>query len=242
MKIPPRIAAWPIALAMLLLRATCRVRIHNDPRPALRLAKRPYTYAVLHAHQVSAAIHRERGTAAMVSQSADGEILMLGFWALGIRPVRGSCRSGGPTKGGRSALTELVRHVRRGLPALLAVDGPRGPRNRARKGIAVLSQQTGAAVLTVVARPSRRWIMSRAWDRLQIPMPFCQIDAYFADPIHPRAGESVEVYRRRIEDSLSQLESTWDAAEAHCCRPRDNRVTERAAQTGGAANRICQPT
>jgi lysophospholipid acyltransferase (LPLAT)-like uncharacterized protein len=150
----------------------------------------------------------------MVSQSADGEILMLSFWALGIRAVRGSCSASGEAKGGRSALTELIGHVRGGMPALLAVDGPRGPRNRARKGIAVLSQQSGAAVLTVVARPSRRWIFSRAWDRFQIPMPFCQIDAYFAEPLHPEADESVELYRRRIEASLNQLESTWDAVES----------------------------
>lgn len=209
-----RMEGWFLAFAMLVLRATCRVTIHNDPRPRLRARPKPYIYSVLHAHQVATAIGREKGTAAMVSQSADGQLVVTGFLALGIKVIRGSNSSRGQDKGGRSALNELMAHVRGGSPAYLAVDGPRGPRNRVRKGIAVLSRQTGAAVLNVVAVPSRRWIFSRAWDRLQIPKPFCRIDAYFAEPLLPSETESVEQYRRRIEHSLNELEIKHDAAEA----------------------------
>jgi hypothetical protein len=199
---------------MLVLRATCRVSLHNDPRPLLRASAEPYAYSVLHAHQVSAAIEREKGTAAMVSQSADGQLLLPGFWALNIKVIRGSNRSQNHDKGGRSALKQLIAHVLSGSPAYLAVDGPRGPRNHVRKGIAVLSRETGAAVLNVVAVPSRRLILHRAWDRFQIPMPFCRIDAYFAEPLRPRGTETVEQYRRRIETSLNKLEVNHDALEA----------------------------
>jgi lysophospholipid acyltransferase (LPLAT)-like uncharacterized protein len=214
MKLSSKLIGWPVALAMLLLRATCRMRLHNDPRPALRAASEPYVYAVLHAHQVATAIDSERGTGAMVSQSADGEILQLGVRILGVKTFRGSSRSMTRDKGGRSALLELISHVLGGSPAYLSVDGPRGPRNRVHKGIAVLSKQTGAAVVNVVAIPRRRWIISGAWDRLQIPIPFCNIDAHFAEPIRPRQDEGVEEYRQRIECSLNQLERTWDPAEA----------------------------
>lgn len=208
------IESWFLAMAMLVLRATCRVSLHNDPRPKLRASAESYTYSVLHAHQVSAAIDREKGTAAMVSQSADGALLLLGFWALGIKVIRGSSRSRGHDKGGRSALKQLMAHIQSGMPAYLAVDGPRGPRNRVRKGIAVLSRETGAAVLNVIAVPSRRWILRGTWDRLQIPQPFCRIDGYFADPLWPRGTESVEQYRLRIETSLNELEARYDPAEA----------------------------
>jgi lysophospholipid acyltransferase (LPLAT)-like uncharacterized protein len=163
---------------------------------------------------VSAAIEREKGTAAMVSQSADGQLLLAGFWALGIKAVRGSNRSQNHDKGGRSALEQLIAHVRNGSPAYLAVDGPRGPRNHVRKGIAVLSRETGAVVLNVVAVPSRRWILRGTWDRFQIPQPFCRIDAYFAEPVRPSDTETVEQYRRRIETSLNDLETDHDRAEA----------------------------
>jgi len=206
-----------LATAMLVLRATCRISLHDDPRPKLRAAAGRYTFSVLHAHQVSAAIDREKGTAAMVSQSADGALLLLGFRALGIKAIRGSNRSQSHDKGGRSALKQLIAHVDHGKPAILAVDGPRGPRNRVRKGIAVLSRETGAAVLNIVAVPTRRWILRGTWDRLQIPQPFCRIDGYFAEPIWPSSTETVEQYRLRIEASLNALEARHDPAETAAC-------------------------
>ena len=150
----------------------------------------------------------------MVSQSRDGDFVALGLRLLGIKTIRGSSRRNSKNKGGLLALNDLVEHVRTGQPAYLAVDGPRGPRNRVHKGIAVLSQQTGAAVLNVVAVPTRRWIFKRSWDRFQIPKPFCRIDIFFGPPIWPQQGEPIEQYRRRIEQSLCQLETSNDPAEA----------------------------
>lgn len=214
MKIGSRLLGWSVALAMVLLRVTCRTRLHDDPRPKLRAAGKKYVYSVLHAHQVAAAIKREANTAAMVSRSTDGEMLMPAFRALGIKSVRGSNRQSHGDRGGRAALDELVHHVEAGGPAILAVDGPRGPRSHVRKGIAVLSQRSGAAVLNVIIVPSRRWVLKHSWDRLQIPYPFSRLDAYFAEPLTMAEGESIEQFRHRIEDSLRQLESAVDPAEA----------------------------
>ncbi len=209
-----RATGWVVAIILLTLRATCRVRVYNDPRPALQAAGKSYAYSILHAHQVSAAIRREPNTAAMVSRSADGELLVIAFKALGVLPIRGSSHQGGKDRGGQAALLELVEHVDCGGRAIIAIDGPRGPRNQVRKGIAVLSKRTGAAVLNVVTLPTRRWILGKAWDRLQMPMPFCRIDAYFADPLLIAEDESIEEFRQRIEASLNQLEAKHDPDEA----------------------------
>ena len=75
--------SWLIAGAVIVLRLTCRVRLHNDPRSLLRLASMPYAFSVLHAHQIAAAINREPDTAAMVSRSADGQLLIPAFWGVG---------------------------------------------------------------------------------------------------------------------------------------------------------------
>jgi len=213
MKLSVTASGWLIALAVLILRACCRIRLHNDPRGDLRANARAYVYSVLHCHQIAAVIDSERGTGAMVSQSADGELLIPCLLVRGIVPIRGSkCRKS-CDKGGLAAIEALVEHVARGAPGYLAVDGPRGPRNRVHKGIAVLSQRTGAAVVNLVAIPSRRWIFTRAWDRFQIPKPFATIDGYFGEPLFPREDEGVEEYRKRIETSLNDLERTHDPLE-----------------------------
>ncbi len=208
------VVAWSTALAIVLLRASCRIRRHGDPRSDLRLQSRPFAYAVLHAHQVAAIIDGEPGTGAMVSRSAEGGILIPSLRARGIIPVRGSSSRKGKDKGGRSAFMALIEHIRGGAPAYLAVDGPNGPRNRVHNGIALLSQMTGAAVLNIVPVPSRRWILTGTWDRLQIPKPFATIDVYFGEPVFPRELENVEQYRQRIEQSLNALELEHDVVEA----------------------------
>ncbi len=215
MKIPSKVVAWPLAAVMLLLRATCRVRVMNDdPRPRLKRAGVRYIYSTLHANQIALAINTEPNTAAMVSRSGDGDLLIPGFKLMGIVPIRGSSQNGSKSRGGREALDGMIDHVTQGSPAILAVDGPRGPRGKVRKGIAVLSHKTGATVLNVVAVPSRRWILRKSWDRLQIPLPFSRVDAWFAEPIAPRVGEGVEAYRKRIEESLNALEAGSDPGES----------------------------
>jgi lysophospholipid acyltransferase (LPLAT)-like uncharacterized protein len=213
MKISPRLIAWPIALVLLLLKYTCRSRAHNDPRPELWAKGESYAYAVLHAHQVAAGINGRPGTGAMLSRSGDGELMALGLRVLGMHVVRGSSQAKGEDKGGREALLELEKHATHGKAIILAVDGPRGPRNHVRKGIAVLSQLAQVPVVVVVAVPSRRWIVKKAWDRMQIPKPFCRIDGYFGPLLRPDPNESVEQYRLRIETELNKLEAEHDPAE-----------------------------
>jgi lysophospholipid acyltransferase (LPLAT)-like uncharacterized protein len=213
MKRSTAISGWVIAIAVFLLRGCCRIRLHNDPRTRLRASSQSYVYSVLHCHQIAAVIQGETGTGAMVSRSADGELLIPCLWLRGIVPIRGSNRHKTGDKGGLGAIDALVEHIAGGSPGYLAVDGPRGPRNRVHKGIAVLSQRTGAAVVNLVAIPSRRWIFTRAWDRFQIPKPFSMIHGYFGEPIFPWKEESVEQYRKRIETSLNDLEREHDPIE-----------------------------
>ena len=208
------VAAWFAAIAIVLLRASCRIRRYDDPRNDLRAQARPYIYSVLHAHQVFAIIDGEPATGAMVSRSIDGGIIVPSLRARGIIPVRGSTNQKGQDNGGNTAFNALVNHVQGGRPAFLAVDGPRGPRNQIHKGVALLSRKTGAAVLNVVAVPTRRWFLTSTWDRLQIPKPFSTIHVHFGAPIFPREGESVNRYRERIQQALNELELKHDPAEA----------------------------
>ncbi|MBI5758668.1 MAG: DUF374 domain-containing protein [Planctomycetales bacterium] len=231
MKFRDWVIAWSSAFAILMLRATCRIHLHGDPRPELRAAAQSYVYAVLHAHQVAAVIDGERGTGAMVSRSADGGILIPALRLRGIIPIRGSSNRTGQDRGGLAALDALIEHVVGGSPAYLAVDGPRGPRNHVHKGIAVLSQRSHAVVINVIPVPTRRWILTGAWDRLQIPKPFSTINVFFGKPLSPEEGEGVEPFCMRIEAALNELEQAHDPIEAglsreHCFRRRDRQNAE----------------
>jgi lysophospholipid acyltransferase (LPLAT)-like uncharacterized protein len=210
------LASWGVVAAISFLRTTCRIRTHEDPRDSMRDAGQSYAYAILHAHQIAIIIGAEPGTGAMVSRSADGEMIVPALKVRGCIPVRGSGggRKRKSNKGGSTALVALIHHLRQGRPAVLAVDGPHGPRNRVQPGIATLVGETGAVVLIVLAIPRRRWILKTTWDRLQIPMPFTTIDAYFGEPLRRGEQESKDAFCRRVEVAMRALERQHDPAEA----------------------------
>jgi len=207
--------SWMICAFVMLIRWTQRVRYHNDPRDILRANSKTYIYSFLHAHQLCMTICSEKGAGAMVSQSADGQLIVPALEMIGCVPVRGSKWRANGAKGGRKAIDALTDHVAGGRPAAIAVDGPRGPRGRVHKGVAAVSHRTGTAVINVVAVNSFKIVLSRTWDRMEIPLPFGHVDGYFADPIYPQEGEKLEAYRKRIEESLQALE------RKHCPRPAD---------------------
>jgi hypothetical protein len=78
----------------------------------------------------------------------------------------------------------------------------------------MISQKTNAPILLMVPIPNRRLIATRAWDRMQIPLPGSRIDSHFADPIFPIEGEKLENFRKRIEAELRRLEENHDPREA----------------------------
>lgn|GEM_PF-471398 len=209
-----RVASLVIAMAVTCLRFTVKIRFIDDPRKDIKQQGQTYLFSFLHAHQLGLIIGREKGTGAMVSRSKDGELIVPLLHLSGCVAVRGSKQTHRKERGGREAIHTLTEHVLSGKPAAIAVDGPRGPRGRVHKGVALLSQQTGAPVLNLVAIPKRKLTVIRAWDRMQIPLPFTTIDGYFATPIYPQEGEKLEAYRLRIEASLQALEAKRNPQEA----------------------------
>jgi lysophospholipid acyltransferase (LPLAT)-like uncharacterized protein len=229
MKLVRWLAAWIAALCLLAWRLTCRCRFVNDPRPELRARGRPYAYALLHAHQVAAVLaNDELKMAAMLSRSADGDLLAPSLRLRRILAVRGSTRTRKAGKGGLEALNELTRLAAARVPVLLAVDGPRGPRNRVHRGIADLAKKSGAVILPVVVLPTRRWILSRTWDRFQIPKPFCTVRVIFGPPLEGGSDEEARGLSLRLKEALDALEARLDPLEHEQAQARAARI-ERAS-------------
>ncbi len=217
---------WLVGLLILIIRFTCRVRTHNDPRAWLRQKGIPYVYGAIHAHHFGALLGAELGTWAMVSRSHDGDILVPALRACGVEPIRGS--GGESRKGGSRALREMIKRLDSEHPAFLAVDGPGGPRGHVHEGIGLLAKKTKAVVLPLSVIPRRRWIMTKSWDRLQVPHPFSSIDFYYGQPMVPEDGEKLADFADRVAQALKHLELVHDPDEAQMVE-RIETVQRRAA-------------
>jgi len=181
--------------------------VHNDPRPGLRAAQRPYVYALLHAHQIAAVLaNDEPRMAAMVSRSADGDLLVPSLAARGVLAVRGSGRRGAISKGGEAALKKLITLNRGGMPVLLAVDGPRGPRGKVHRGIVALAQATGAVILPVSVMARRDWVLRKTWDLTRIPSFGTTLHLAFGAPLEVAPKASLEDLQKAIGTALADCE------------------------------------
>ena len=116
--------------------------------------------------------------AAMVSQSKDGEILAMLLKRLGIRPLRGSSSRGGVRAllGAKKAIQEQSATV------CVTVDGPRGPRHKAKDGAIYLAQMAEAPILPVRIYIPEAKVFRRAWDHFRLPLPFSRITVVFGEP------------------------------------------------------------
>ncbi len=211
-----RLEALGVMWYFTLMRRSVRIRVVNDQRDAIcHHSDRQFVYALLHAHQAAAIALSDPGTGALVSRSRDGDLLVPLLTSCGCIPIRGS--SGG-SKGGATALTQMIRHCQEGHPAVIAVDGPKGPRGKVQKGVAKLAQKAGIPIVPVVLVPHRRFTFTKAWDRMQLPRLFTRLDCHFADPIFVGDDDDLEDVSHRVEKSLEQLEWAVDPDEAAIAR------------------------
>jgi lysophospholipid acyltransferase (LPLAT)-like uncharacterized protein len=172
-------------------------------------AGRPVVFALWHGRLLAPTWHhRRQGIVTLASRSADGEYItrVLDHW--GYHVVRGSS-----SRGGDSALRELVRLLRAGRSVAITCDGPRGPREKLKFGVLQMAQLSGAALVPVGSAASRSWQLS-SWDRFTVPRPYARVCVAYGDAIFiPR-----ETPAAGLPDAAAQVEARiaalTNAAEA----------------------------
>jgi lysophospholipid acyltransferase (LPLAT)-like uncharacterized protein len=169
--------------------------------------RRPVLFTIWHNRAITTVtwlsdprLRRRLRLAIMASQSQDGEIVANIAAPWPIRVVRGSA-----TRGGRAALRELHRVMtKERMSALLAPDGPKGPKYEFKVGVAVLAQMANVPIVPLGLMPQEGWRL-RSWDRLFVPRFFARVAVVVGNPIDvPRGatGDELERVRQRLEAAL----------------------------------------
>ncbi len=204
-------------LGDLLVRAifrTVRIRSEGEARTRRSLQRStPFIAAIWHSRILMFSyLYAGWRAAILVSASADGEIIARILARQGHEPVRGST-----SRGGRKALAELVRRIRKGRHAVIIPDGPRGPRFRVQPGIIALARKTGAPILPMTYS-ARRGHAFNSWDRFLAPAPFTRCRVVYGRPLYVPAeldAAGFEDARRRLEMEMNRITL---AADRSCGR------------------------
>jgi lysophospholipid acyltransferase (LPLAT)-like uncharacterized protein len=124
------------------LHATLRIR---HVRVENILGTPQYILAFWHAHLLLMLHSRyRRPITVMISQSRDGEYIARVFDHYGVESARGSS-----TRGGSSALREMIRAARAGRNIVFTPDGPKGPARSVKDGVVVAAQATGLPIVPI---------------------------------------------------------------------------------------------
>lgn len=145
---------------------------------------------------------RNRGIVVITSQSFDGEYIARFIRRFGYGAARGSS-----TRGGVSALVELIRVMRAGIPAAFTIDGPKGPKYVAKSGACLLAKKTQNPMMPFVVETEKYWEI-KSWDRLQIPKPFSRVRVFIGEPIFVAKDandEEIENKRLELQTALDEL-------------------------------------
>jgi lysophospholipid acyltransferase (LPLAT)-like uncharacterized protein len=161
MRLPDRLAlrlAPPLGSGLIrALRWLMRWRSVNEETVlALGREGRPYLHAFFHdqllmmTYSYLGKVHGRRLTV-LSSRHRDGEYVARVLERFGHLMVRGSTG-----RGGASGLKEVIRHLRGGLDAAFAVDGPRGPRHRVQIGVVEAARLGRAPIVPVAFAASKK--------------------------------------------------------------------------------------
>ena len=142
------------------------------------------------------------------TQTFRGEVMntMLGALGGGFVPL--------PAEGERSEAArlslELARLGREGASPVISPDGPFGPYRRAKPGALIVAREAGIPIQpwAVAARPAIR--LSRRWDRHVVPLPFCRMRVFEAEPIRVAPRERLRPLLARLQAALDEIAARSD--------------------------------
>ncbi|MEL6980037.1 MAG: lysophospholipid acyltransferase family protein [Pseudomonadota bacterium] len=160
---------------------------------------------------------KARRAVALISASRDGAILGRVMAHLGAEGVFGSSRDprkADKGKGGAAASQRAVAALKQGAILVITPDGPRGPRMRAKPGVAAIAAASEGWVLPVAF--SARWATEfGSWDRFLAPWPFTQGVFVFGPPIAPPPkGDEAALARHRAAVEAAMIAATREADRA----------------------------
>jgi lysophospholipid acyltransferase (LPLAT)-like uncharacterized protein len=187
--------AWYVRLVA----ATCRVE-------GAAVSQDPVVLAFWHEYNLAVAVaawrlRRHQHHVSFSTRTFRGEVMstMLAALESGSVPL--------PAEGARSEAArlslELARLGREGASPVVSPDGPFGPHRRAKPGALIVARDAGLPLQpwAIDVRPSLR--LRGRWDRHLVPLPFCRLRVFEAEPIAVGA-------RQRLRPLLAQLQAALD--------------------------------
>lgn len=114
----------------------------------------------------------------------------------------------------------MLRAIKGGKSLMMAGEVPPIPGRHVAPGIVAVARMSGRPIIPVAAASSRRWIIERLWDKMQVYLPYGDVFVVAAPPVWV-AQDADEA------DVIVQLKAELDRVYAEAMAQAD------AARTNG---------
>ncbi len=192
----------------LLVAFSTRIEEHNGEIPRkFRTENQLFAVSTWHGRllYIGIVVRRTLGgkLVAFNSPHLDGKMLAWLHRWLGIKTIYGA-----PNKNPERGMMNLLKHVKNHPSDLLITpDGPKGPRQRVKRGVIAFAKISGAPIIPFVTAPYKG-VMVKSWDRFVLAMPFTKIIVLWGEPvfIDKKADkDSQEQAQQLLEDRMNHL-------------------------------------
>ena len=155
--------------------------------------------------------------ALLISMHPDGMMMGEMARALGYQIVEGSGASERQSTGtgGLTAFRNMLKVLKSGTTLFATADIPPEPGRNVSLGMIALARRTGRPMYAIATATSRRKILERVWDKMQLNFPFstiafaCEGPIYMTDP-----ATSDEAYAADLAQRLDRvLAKAFDMAD-----------------------------
>ena len=151
---------------------TIRFNVHKDP-----CMSKNAVFIFWHSKMLAGWwLFRNNNSSALVSQSKDGEVLSNILIKWGYEVIRGSS-----SKGSKDALNKIILSAKNNKSVVITPDGPRGPVYAIKNGALIVSKECSIPVIPVRINYANKIVLSKSWDKFEIPYPFTKCDVYFGN-------------------------------------------------------------
>ncbi len=180
--------------------------IRSTPARTGSIRNRPSFYVLWHARQLPFIhTHRNEEVTVLVSQNRDGQYATNVLHSMGFQTVRGSS-----SKGGLKAIRDMSALLRKGIDCVITPDGPRGPAESVKSGLAHISR-LGNRPLVPMGSSGWPAIRFSSWDSFILPLPFARIPIVEGRPIPPiKRGDDQQKWTERVETELNRVTACAD--------------------------------
>ena len=202
MHLKDKLIVWSVTRVIRFLRASVRwTYIGSDIRPE----NTPCIISSWHARLLLTPLLLGKWQGPLIiSDHRDGELIAAVFANFRLEASRGSSSTGGA-----KALLKVIRMAKEGYSPGITPDGPRGPAQVVKDGVAQIAIKSGLPIVPVCYATNRYWRLA-SWDRFYVPKPFSKGVVVVGEALYPNKDETAQAFTVRVQQAMDTNQSSAD--------------------------------